>query len=242
MRETLTQARKALFLEENPDEALQILTPALENPSALSKEYQVAMVELAGFSKIKLKRYTDAASLFDSIGDNYQTGYCHMLNGSLEKSVKYWQPLLQMRQNHWCLALYGMVSLQFNCIPTFFQIRNHAEADIMHLAASGQLLFMENMLKYTDFLADINFEAFKFVGRALFHAGFVKRAGEFLLRGQKLLPNDPEIYFHLGQYYHALEQYDEAKMVLQQCLLITPSYTPAIDVLNSIEKGPQTGV
>jgi len=49
--------------------------------------------------------------------------------------------------------------------------------------------------------------------------------------GQKILPNDPEIYYHLGQYSQSVGALSEAKSMYKHCLLLSPSYTPAKDRL-----------
>jgi tetratricopeptide (TPR) repeat protein len=66
------------------------------------------------------------------------------------------------------------------------------------------------------------------------HAGHLQEAGSFLIRGQKALPNDPEIYFHLGQYSMALNHHTEARLMLKQCLLISPTYRPASELLGKL--------
>lgn len=225
--EILNQARKALFIEERPNDTLQILKPLMEKRADLVFSEQRALAELVGLAYEKQQQYDEATEAFSVGGDLYQSGYCQMLGGNLPKAAEIWKNLLPERPNHWCLTLYGMVTGNLNSLPTFLQIRNHLEADIVYLSRAGQTAMAENILRYVDTLSDINYEVYKFAGRALFHAGRLDKAGLFLLRGQKALPNDPEVYYHLGQYYHSLGNNDDAALMLHQCLLISPTYLPA---------------
>ncbi len=235
---TLNQARKALFLEDQPDTALSLLAPLLESRADLSAEDERPVVELAGLCYERKHLFDQACDLFYSIMDYYQAGYCLMLKGHPEKATEHWKHLLMMRPNHWCLTLYGLVTSSLNCIPTFLQIRNHLEADIVHLTRAGQTIMTNQLLLYVDLLSDVNYEAYKFAGRGLFNAGRIKDAGPYLLKGQRILPNDPEIYYHLGQYYHAIGELKQASMMLRQCLMINATYTPArwlLDKINALE-------
>ncbi len=234
MQETLKAVQTALFLENNPTMALELAAPLLAERSKLSFSEERTLVEIAGLSEEFLQHYDEASRYFISISDYYQSGYCQMLKGSLHSALEFWKPLVMMRQNHWCITLYGLITNQVRSLPTFLQIRNHLEADIFHLIHANQMGMVNNMLQHVDFLAHTNLEAYKFVGRALLHAGQLDRCVEYLLRGQKTLPNDPEVYFHLGQYYFLVRQFEEASLLLNQCLLITASYTPARDLLDKI--------
>lgn len=233
------QARDSLFRKDQAEAAYRTLEPVINEPSALSKVEKTAAFELAALALRKQKRYSQAVQLYEAIGDYYQAGYCRLLLGDLMAAQPYWSRLLEKRMNHWCLSLYGLVSMQLSTYPTLFQVRNHLESDIGHLIQAGQMLFAENIMNYGDFLAQLNMESAKFIGRALLNASdehpeLLERAELFLLKGQKILPNDPEIYYHLGQLRFALDQQDEARLMLNQCLLISPSYTPAKELLDRL--------
>lgn len=225
-------ARNMLFKDRNATGAEEALKPHLSTPQ--TPEEKRAVWELMGLILRAQKRFDEAQQIYDEIADYYQAGYCALLTGNLHQVQQYWTKVLLERQNHWCVSLYGMATNQVRTFPTLFQVRNHMESDIANLAAANQLTFLENLLMHVDFLTQFNLEAPKFAGRALMHAGMLDRAGPYLLKGQKTLPNDPEIYFHLGQFSMAQQHFKEARLMLKQCLLISPTYSPAQELLEQV--------
>lgn len=238
MQKTLNKARKALFSEKNPRDAIEILRPLMQSNqySSLTKLARRPFAELAALSHELICEYDLACGYFISIDDYYQSGYCHMLKGNLDKAFDYWKELLKIRSNHWCTTLAGLITGYLNCMPTFLQIRNHMEADIVHLIEANQDIMAFNIVKNSKLLSEINLEAYKFSGRALFNAGKIEESFPLLILGQKALPCDPEIYYHLGQYYQAVGKEKNACLMLKQCLLISPFYTPAIWLLENIQE------
>ena len=236
MQQRLNSAKQALMLEGQSDVALGYLLPMLEERQNLSPDYLMAVMQMLGLASENKRQYDDATRYFLEAKDFYQAGYSQMLKGDIEQAIEHWKNLYEIRQNHWAGALLGMVTVRLTALPTFLQIRNHLEADIFHLIRAGQTQFLQNMLMYIDFLAEINYEAFKFAGRGLLNAGQAEQSGPYLLKGQKVLPNDPEIYYHLGQYYHAMGQFDESTLMLKQCILISPYYVPARDLLGRMKE------
>ncbi len=232
----LTPIRDLFFKENDPKQAYAILARYL-NDRKLSAEEKRAVYELAGLILRAQKKYDDAIRLYSDIKDPYQAGYCEMLKGNLPSARNYWTRTISKpegRENNWSLTLFGMISRQLQTYPTSFQVRNHIEADIHNLITAMQFDYLENLLSYADFLIQINPESYKFLGRSLMHSGWVDRASEYLLKGQKTLPNDPEIYFHLGEYSEKKELFEDARIMLHQCLLISPTYQPAKDILKRL--------
>ncbi len=229
----LTPIRDAFFKENDPTHAYAMLAPHLNNRK-LGPEEKRAVYELAGLILRKQKKYDEAIQIYSAIKDWYQIGYCEMLRGNLLATRNYWARTTEQRENHWSLTLFGMISRQLNHYPTSFQIRNHIESDIHNLISAMQFNYLENVLAYADFLIQINPEAYKFLGRSLMHSSWVDRAGDFLLKGQKALPNDPEIYFHLGEYSEKKQLFEDTRIMLHQCLLISPTYYPAQEILDRL--------
>lgn len=237
MAHPFTPAQQALFLQHQPEAALTTLAPYLEafKEGQLKDTSEIRfLVTLAAMAHQESGQYAEAARLYESIGDDYSAGYAHLLMGNIEGARASWSKMAQRRPNHWCVSLFGMVTGNPNSIPTFLQIRNHLEADILLLAAAGQTKMVQNIVYALDFLAGINYESYKYAGRALFHAGLLKDVEPLLLKGQKILPADPEVYYHLGQYYAAVDRATEAKSALRQCLMISGTYTPAQALLDSL--------
>jgi tetratricopeptide (TPR) repeat protein len=233
------EARNSFYKQGNPQQAEAQLRPHLKAPKG--REEKRAVYELMGLILRSQKKFNEAATIYEQIQDYYQAGYCALMQGNLQQVQQHWNKLLIANQNHWCVTLYGLVTQQLRTYPTLFQVRNHIECDIASLIAAHRLDYLENLLSYVDFLTQINLETPKFAGRSLMHAGWLERAGAFLIKGQKALPNDPEIYFHLGQYSIALQHYNEARLMLKQCLLISPTYRPASELLSQIPEQASNG-
>jgi tetratricopeptide (TPR) repeat protein len=231
---TITQARQAFFRDKNPMTAHEAISPLLAGRRQLSPMERMMTIELGALILRALKQYREAQQLYLEGGDDYQAGYCEMLQGNLSSIKSHWGRVINQRHNHWCLVLFGMVTRQLNSYPTMLQIRNHIECDIANLIDAGQHQLVENVLCYGEFLVQFNMEAYKFLGRALMHAGWLDHCEPLLLKSQKTLPNDPEIYYHLGQYHTLRSQPEKARLMLNQCLLITPTYTPARDLLQQL--------
>jgi predicted Zn-dependent protease len=234
--QTLNLARKTLYIEGNPEEALKILSPMYAERDKLGFADVWPMIELMGTARSQRKEFDEATELYLSIKDFYEAGYNQMLKGNLDSAVAHWKNLIYERQNHWCVSLYGLATGNLTTLPTFLQIRNHYEADIILLARAGQKQLADNLILNISTLSDINYESYKFAGRAFFHVGDYEKAGWLLLRGQRALPNDPEIYYHLGQYYYAIGKMEESALMLQQCILISPMYTPAKELHTKIQQ------
>ena len=229
------QTFRHLFFEAgDPARASELLAQFIRKKPKLSLVQQKAMFELAGYIAIEQKRYTEASNFFQQAANSYMAGYAHILAGQYAACIPLWQGLAKTRENHWCATLYGMITRQLRTMPSMIQIRNHLEVDIAYLIRANQYEAVENILFHCDWLTQTNVETPKFMGRSLLHSGWVDRARHFLLWGQKTLPSDPEIYYHLGQYSFQKQQWEDAKVVLNQCLLINPQYIPALSLLEQL--------
>lgn len=236
----LLQARQALYVQHNAMMCLRHLNdPTLRarlERNGQSAWPQVAVyVELGGYALLSQQQYEAAAQHFAQVGRRYLAGYAWMLAGDMEQARQQWVQLVPQRGNHWCVHLFGMVTKQLTTYPTFLQVRNHLEADISHLVTAGQEESLANVLAALDTLAQSNPEAYKLAGRALMNVNRLAPAKPLLLRAQSILPQDAEIYFHLGQLYARSENWREARLMLRQCLAINACYTPAQWLLEKVQ-------
>lgn len=225
----LQEARDWMLQKKDPVRAEAALKPYMSRPETIQEKR--AVYELMGLILRAQGRFDEATKLYLEIEDYYQAGYCAMLQGNLQDVQNTWGKLLNQRQDHWCVTFYGLITGQLRTYPTMFQLRNHLESDIANLIAANRTDYLGNLLNYVEFLTQINLECPKFAGRALMNAGWLQQAGPYLLQAQKTLPNDPEIYFHLGQYSAELNHLKEARLMLKQCLMISPTYRPASELL-----------
>jgi tetratricopeptide (TPR) repeat protein len=227
------EARDLFFKQHNVRRAEAVMKRCLKEPT-YSPEEKRLLFELMGLILRSQRRFEEAIKIYERIGDDYQAGYCALLKGDLKRVQRYWTTVLTRQPNHWCLTLYGLTTQQLQTCPTLLQIRHYLEGDIACLIAANRGEQLENLLSYSDFLTQLNLETPKFIGRALLNAGRHNRAGTYLLKAQSVLPNDPEIYYHLAQYSVIQKFYPQARIMLHQCLMISAAYHPAADLLTQI--------
>jgi tetratricopeptide (TPR) repeat protein len=228
----LEPARHALFQEQDAETALKLLHPLQYKP--LSASQQRAMWDLAALAYRQQRRFDLAYQIYLREENPFLAGYCLLLAGEVNSIGQYWTPLLERRPNHWCATLWGLVTGRLMLWPTFLQIRNFLEADIASLIHAQQFLMLENLLTVGENLVQINMETPKYMGRAMMNAGWLDRAEPYFMQAQKLLPQDPEIYFHLAQLRQRQGQTEELPLLLKQCLMIIPGYVPAKKMLASL--------
>lgn len=229
-------ARQQLFVQNNPADAQVTLLEAIAQLDSSQPGWERRMAfDILAYAHLAQRAYDDAIDAFDNANNDYMSGYVMMLKGEMAAAYQRWQPIIKVRETHWAACLYGMIARKLEFYPSFLQIRNQVEGDIMNLARAGQLSMVGNIVMHAQLMSEINYEAYKFVGRALLYSGMIQEASRFLLLGQRLLPNDPEVYYHLGQYYEMTQQFDEAKVVCQQCLMMNPTYLPAKEMLERMQ-------
>lgn len=232
----LNAARKLIFIDEKLQEATQSLSTLKKQVNLASYE-TFALLELQAIIAFKQKKYLEAARLFKESGNLYHEGYSYLMANKSDEAANCWNKLLTTYPHHWCMSLYGMLARNLQTMPTFLQIRNHLELDVFELHRAGHHLWLQNLLQYGEYLSQINLETWKYLGRAFLNAGINDAQAEiYLMQGQKILPNDPEVYFHLGELRIKQKRWEEAQMVLRQGIQINKTYTPAITLLNEVEK------
>jgi tetratricopeptide (TPR) repeat protein len=231
----LMQLRCDVLFHHLAKEALDEMQSFIDEGGLLAPEQQISLYELQGQAYLQLSQYQEASEVFQRADNLYLQGYALLLKGEHDAAYAIWQPLLEKRPNHWCGCLQGMATFQLKQFPTFLQIRNFLESDIVALFEAGQLSVLKNILAHTDFMADIHYEAPKYVGRAFLNVGEYPKAQLYLLKAQKLLPNDPEAYFHLAQLYVKQGDVERARLMLNQCLLISPAFYPGLTLMREIE-------
>lgn len=232
----LKQARKALFIDHDAQTALQLLETLFgPTPAQLPTYLYQDGCELTGYLYYGLQDFRQAYDWFYSAQNHYMSGYCCMLSGDLTNAHRNWLNLGNIRENHWAFTLHGLINNSLETVPTFIQLRNHLEADVMNLLINHQQHLAFNIVSHIDDLGLINLESYKYIGRALMHTGYLDQARLYLEEGQKKLPADVEAYFHLGQCYSQLGARDEAVQSLERCLSMAKVYVPAQDLLNQLQ-------
>jgi tetratricopeptide (TPR) repeat protein len=193
-------------------------------------------LELMALAFRKQQNYLSAITIYKQLGNAKLCGYCAFLQGNLEEATAYWHLLESAYPRHWYIALQQIATKQLQFYPSLLQIRNNLEADLANLIEAKQFQLLECMLSYVPSFSQVNLEAPKLAGRALLHGNYTAHAGQFLLLGQKTLPSDPEVYYHLGQYHAEMNNIEESILMLKQCLMISSTYSPARKLMQSVQK------
>jgi len=218
--------RKDIISNKNPQKAIKDIL-SIED----SNEQLTSLLALAYFEN---REYEKARLLYKKLKMSYQEGYCELLLGNDFNAAEIWFEAEDSPAVSWGRCLVNFVNLKVEYVPTFLQIRNFLEYDIGQLIRAQQFEFAENLISCNEVLANINLETYKFIGRALLHNGFVRQSKSYLMKSQSIIPNDPEVYYHLAQYHYQMNEYDEAKKMATKCLYLNANYTPARQLLLKI--------
>jgi tetratricopeptide (TPR) repeat protein len=226
-------------LSKNAQDALRHLLPLYQRRQKVHKATRQAILEVTGFAHLQAGEPLKAAKCFEESDNKYQAGLAYLVGNAPEKTHVLWSSLMEEHPFHWCLTVWGCLHAQLDSYPSFFQVRNHLEASIGQFYRYNRADIAEALIAYADVMAHINLETYKYIGRALMnHNHDVARAESFLLKNQKMLPNDPEVYYHLAQLRYAQGDDDDALVLLNQCITINYAYTPAQELRTHILANP----
>jgi tetratricopeptide (TPR) repeat protein len=229
MNDIFKKAQNAFFVKRDNDLAIKLL----ENKTSQETKVLLALIY---FDK---SEYTKASLLYEDLNFHAQHAYCQFLLGNLSKARELYQNLASSPFKEWFRFLLEVVVLDVKTIPTFLQIRHFFEIDLTNLLNAQKLEFAENLISAEDFLADINPEVYKFIGRVFLNSNFSNLCVKYLTKSLELVPNDPEVYYYLANYSYRVKAYNEAKRMISECKRIQNSYTPAqllLEKINDLEQ------
>jgi len=226
------EARKELLVNKNISKAIIDLTALLQ----ISDVENIYIIKsILALAYMENKDYSKAAEIFNQVNGYYQAGFCELLQGNIDKAKEIWEKLPENSIVQWGTSLLGFIILDAKLSPSFLQIRNYLECDIAYLIKADKLNYAENLIAYSEFLASIHPEAYKFIGKALFNTGYPNLAMNYYNKGKDFIPNDAEIYYLIAQYFYGQNSLPEAKQSLKKCLSLNKSYVPAKELLEFIE-------
>lgn len=228
----IIRARKEILIKKNPSKAI----------SELLKLSKFADIDNDGFLKSTLalaylenQNYDLAAQIYYELDEKYQAGFCELLLGNESKARELWLNAPESSPVEWGRCLIDLINANIKQLPTFLQIRNHLECDIGYFIRAEKDDYINNILSQEEMLSCVNPETYKFIGRAMINNGRSNQSVEYFLKSQKMTPNDPEIYYYLGQYSYSKGAYKQAIQVLEFCLKMTGSkHFPTINLLEKI--------
>ena len=171
------------------------------------------------------------------IKHNYplEAGYCYIVLENLAKAEEMFK--ISANDNirgHWGVCLVQMIRNELYVEPTYFEIRNFLEIDLSILITYYKGKYIENIMRYANFMSSYNPECYKFIGRAFWAHKLMPAAMFYLNKAKEVLYNDPELHYLLGYIYYNAEQIEASKKEIQVCLDILPQYAPAKALITKI--------
>lgn len=173
---------------------------------------------------------------FEKNGFYTEAGYCYIILDELEKARDmFTRASISDIRGHWGLVLLQMLAGKVTLNPTYFEIRNFLELDLSIFIKYYKAEYINEILKFSDFMAYYNPETFKYLGRAFWANNFIPAAMFFLRKAKDKFYNDPELHYLIAYIaYHNDKDFKQAEKSLKTCLEILPEYAPAIALQKAI--------
>lgn len=182
------------------------------------------------------KKYERAEVLFKKLHMFAEYGYCRLYQNDKATADKVWfslkdtSPLII-----WAKALSGYIERRRTKEPSFFQIRNFYETDLDTLLSLKMNTYAENLINSIQYFADTNPEVYKYTGRVLYNHGYYDYAEKFLAAGKEIVWEDAELHFLDAEVRLAKHEKMTAIKSLENALEVSPSYYPAVKLLENIK-------
>lgn len=182
-------------------------------------------------------RTLECQHFFAQKGYPLELGYCKILSEDLASAKEIFASIKDSDERaSWALFMISLIEGNIVEYPTYFGLRNFLEIDLNILLSYFKGDYVENIIRYADFLYTINPEVHKFIGRVLYVNGYEESAMFFLERAKNYFYTDPELHYLLAYIFYKKGEYEKAKKSLSDCLGILPKYFPAINMSDKIEK------
>lgn len=136
---------------------------------------------------------------------------------------------------HWGYFMISLIQQDIREYPSYFELRNFLEIDLNILIHYYKGEYVENIVRYADFMFTINPEVHKFIGRVFYNNNLQEQALFFLDRAKSYFYHDPELHYLLAYIYYNKNDFKEAEKYLNACLTILPGYYPAKAMLKQID-------
>jgi len=171
----------------------------------------------------------DCQHFFAENGCILELAYWNLLHQRPEEAEALFKEIeAQDTRAQWGVFIAGLVQGKINGYPTYFQLRNFLEIDLNLFLQYYLGEYVEQVIKYTDWLYTINAETPKFIGRVFLKNGYDDYGLLFLNKGKDYLYQDPELHYLLAEYYAEIGDLQKTKESLNNCLCVLPHYYPAI--------------
>lgn len=178
----------------------------------------------------------DCQHFFVQNGYMLESGYFELLNNRPQNAEELFSKIsAEDIRAHWGAFIATLVQGNLHGYPSYFELRNFFEIDFNLFLKHYLGEYIENIIKYTDWLCTINPEVFKFLGRVFLNNGYDEYGMFFLKRAKDYFYTDPELHYLLAETYYKNGDKKNAKKSLKSCLEILPAYYPAIALERVLE-------
>ena len=160
-----------------------------------------------------------------------ELGYYEILDENLNEAKKLFNEIKDEDiRAQWALFLISMMQDNVISYPTYFELRNFLEIDLNILIINYKGEYVQNVLKYADFLSKINPEVYKFFARVFYNNDFKKEGLQLLLKAKETFYVDPELHYLLACAYLNNGDKKQALYYSKTCQRILPEYFPAVNL------------
>lgn len=184
----------------------------------------------------------EAKNFFAKNGYTIEYAYCKLLEDDLKGAKQLFLKAKDFDNRAlWGYKLATILQKKFTTeeinydeMPTFFQLRNFLEVDLNLLMTYNKGLYVEILCAYADVFASINAESYKFFCRVFHFNHFDQFANFYAEKAKDFFYNDPELHYHIALMNYSAGNKDGAKKYCLSCLHILDEYFPAIKMLNQL--------
>lgn len=178
----------------------------------------------------------DCQHFFEENNFILESAYCKLLSEKpVEAEELFKQAVGYDVRAQWGVFISGLVQGAVNSYPTYFQLRNFLEIDLNLFLKYYLGDYIENIVKYADWLYTINPEVHKFIGRVFLKNNYEDYALFFLNRAKDYFFQDPELHYLLAEFYADKKDLVQANHAIQNCLAILPQYYPALELQRKLK-------
>ncbi len=179
----------------------------------------------------------DCQQFFVKNGCVFEDAYLHFLAGDFSYAKKQFEIMEDVNiRAHWSLFEISLIEGEVEKYPSYFELRNFLEIDLNIFITYCLGTYVENIVRYADFMYTINPEVHKFIGRVLYNNNLKEQGMFFLKRAKNYFYHDPELHYLLAYIYNENGDIENAQKALEACLNVLPNYFPARDLLEKLKK------
>ena len=192
------------------------------------------------YKKAKEKLLTDldkdCQQFFIKKGYILENAYYELLSDNIEKAKILFDAVKDNDiRAHWASFMISMINSDIREYPSYFELRNFLEIDLNILMHYYKGDYVQNIVRYADFMFTINPEVHKFIGRVFYNNDYPEQCMYFLEKAKSYFFHDPELHYLLAYIYYKSNKINDAEKALKDCIYVLPGYFPAVNLLKKIK-------